>query len=76
MSEANMLGGKSAAVCCECGDIYPPKRLSLGYRTCLPCGDNAAKQVKHTTAPLNKSNYVVVSNPAELSMLNPKRVGE
>ena len=64
------------AECISCGDIYPPKRQALGYNTCLSCGDFAARQVKHTVVPMNKSNYVVVSNRAELTMLNPKRVGE
>jgi hypothetical protein len=41
----------------------------------LDCGDAEARQVKHTIAPLNKSNYVLISNYAELAMLNPKRSG-
>jgi hypothetical protein len=38
------------------------------------CGDREARQVKFTTVPLNKSNYVVVSDYRELAWLNPKNV--
>lgn len=40
---------------------------------CLPCGDTAAKKVKHTIAPLNKSNYMVFTDITLLKQLNPKR---
>jgi hypothetical protein len=32
--------------------------------------------VQFCTVPMNKSNYVVVSNHEELKMLNPKRTGD
>ena len=61
--------------CCHCGDEVQSKRTLLGYRTCLPCGDIEAKKRKFTVAPLNKSNYTIITNHAELAWLNPKRVG-
>lgn len=61
---------------CKCGDEINPRRAALGYTTCLLCGDYLARQVTFCTVPLNKSNYVVVSNPAELKQLNPKRSGD
>lgn len=64
------------ATCYTCGDTYPPARYELGYNTCLSCGDFAARGVKWTSVPMNKSNYVLVTNREELKMLNPKRVGE
>ncbi len=64
------------AACTQCGGNYPLARLNLGYRTCLECGDIAARSVKHTVVPLNKSNYTLISNRAELAWLNPKRTGE
>jgi predicted nucleic acid-binding Zn-ribbon protein len=65
------------AICCDCGEIYPTKRKELGYRTCLACGDSAAKQVKWTvTIPYSKGAYQVVSNREELKATNPKRTGE
>ena len=63
-------------VICRCGDDVPTKRAELGYRTCLVCGDRAARQVRHTVAPLNKSNYIMVTDPELLKQLNPKRIGE
>jgi ribosomal protein L37AE/L43A len=62
--------------CPNCGDEVASRRRLLGYRTCLTCGDAAAKAVRHCVVPMNKSNYTVVSNPAELAQLNPKRTGE
>lgn len=61
------------ASCISCGDTFPPRRAELGYNTCLSCGDFAAREVKWTVAPLNKSNYVLITNRDELSQLNPKR---
>lgn len=62
--------------CNQCGDGYSPRRKELGYTTCLSCGDKQARTVSWVTAPLSKSNYVVITNHEELKMLNPKRVGE
>ena len=64
------------AHCAQCGDTYPIARHNLGYRTCLECGDAAARKVSWVTAPLNKSNYVVITNLNDLKGLNPKRTGE
>jgi hypothetical protein len=38
------------------------------------CGDLEARKVVRCIAPLNKSNYVLVSNYTELKQLNPKNV--
>ena len=62
-------------VCISCEETYSERRALLGYNTCLHCGDFAARSVKWCSAPLNKSNYVVITNKAELTMLNPKRTG-
>jgi hypothetical protein len=59
---------------CLCGTRINPKRVALGYQTCPVCGDREARQVKFTTVPLNKSNYVVVSDYRELAWLNPKNI--
>lgn len=64
------------AHCMHCGDTFPPRRAELGYRTCLPCGDTEARSRRWLTAPINKSNYVLISDLADLRGLNPKRVGE
>ena len=64
------------AMCVSCGDYFTDRRLALGYRTCLDCGDAEARTMTWCTAPINKSNYMLISNPAELAQLNPKRSAE
>ena len=61
--------------CAECGEGIPARRFALGYRLCLACGDKKARAVRHCTVPLNKSNYIVVTNREDLKGLNPKHVG-
>jgi hypothetical protein len=60
------------AMCTSCGDYYTDRRLDLGYRTCLECGDAEARTMTWCTAPLNKSNYILISDPEDLKGLNPK----
>jgi len=62
--------------CVLCGDeIVPEQRHKLGYRVCLQCGDGVAKQERSSwcIAPMNKSNYILITNPEMLKQLNPKR---
>jgi len=61
------------ATCTSCGDNYPTARANLGYRLCLPCGETAAKQVRHCIVPMNKSNYMLVTDRDTLKQLNPKK---
>lgn len=60
-------------VCLLCGDTFKWARFELGYRLCLDCGEDSAKQVKHTIAPINKSNYMLITDHEQLKQLNPKR---
>ena len=60
------------ANCIICNASFPTARKRVGMDTRLECGERAAKQVKHTIAPLNKSNYMLLM-PEELKQLNPKR---
>jgi len=60
------------AQCVKCNKLYSPARKLLGIDVCLVCGEFAASQVKHTVAPLNKSNYMLMSRE-DLKQLNPKR---
>ena len=41
--------------------------------TCMECGERLAKERKHTIVPMNKSNYIPVTNYEILKQLNPKR---
>lgn len=42
---------------------------------CMECGDALAREAlaRKTIVPMNKSNYVVVSDLSLLTQLNPKR---
>lgn len=60
-------------LCVACGDVFSAARRAVGYQLCLPCGEQQARRVKHTVAPLNKSNYMVFTDTALLKQLNPKR---
>lgn len=61
-------------ICTTCyAERVPPARARLGYRSCMSCGEAAAKQVKHTVAPMNKSNYMLFTDASLLKQLNPKR---
>lgn len=59
--------------CIVCGGAFALERWALGYKTCLPCGDRAAKQVKHCVVNMNKVAYMVVTDREILKQLNPKR---
>jgi hypothetical protein len=59
--------------CLLCGEPFEIQRLRLGYAVCLDCGDEIAKSRKFTIAPLNKSNYVCITDITMLKQLNPKR---
>jgi hypothetical protein len=62
-------------VICRCGDDVPPLRAQLGYKTCLSCGEQQARQRKFTVAPLPKSNYMVFSDMSLLKGLNSSHKG-
>jgi len=58
--------------CCYAVRVEPGRAKAV-RPTCMECGEMLAKQVKHTIAPINKSNYMLISNADELKQLNPKR---
>jgi ribosomal protein L37AE/L43A len=59
-------------LCIKCFSHVLNARWALGYNTCLQCGDEIARQHKHTIAPMHKSNYMVITNQADLKGLNNK----
>ena len=61
------------SLCRWCGGEYSSGRALLGFTSCLECGELEAKKIRHCIVPLNKSNYVVVSDVSLLKQLNPKR---
>lgn len=58
--------------CKLCGDVFAEQRFRLGYAICLSCGDELANKVVRTVAPMHKSNYVLVTDRADLVGLNNK----
>jgi len=59
--------------CKLCGDTYDEARFRIGYAICMSCGDDLASKVVRTVVPLNKSNYMMVTDMSLLKQLNPKR---
>ena len=43
-------------LCVACGDVFSAARRNAGYQLCMGCGEQQARKVKHTIAPLHKSN--------------------
>jgi ribosomal protein L37AE/L43A len=58
--------------CKLCNANVHPKRVALGYDTCLSCGEVEARNRKFTVVPMHKSNYIVVSNKEDLKGINNK----
>ena len=60
---------------CKCGNEVHEKRVQAGYFYCMECGERKAKEARMgwCIAPLNKSNYILITDPEHLKMLNPKR---
>ena len=66
---------KQLLTCVVCHDDIVPGRASLGYRTCLWCGEEAARRETHCIVPMPKSNYIVVTDPSLLRGLNSSHKG-
>lgn len=60
--------------CVRCGDDINPKRYALGYRVCILCGEEAAREERAgwTIAPLHKSNYMLLTSREDLKGINNK----
>jgi hypothetical protein len=60
--------------CTLCGDDISPARYKLGYRTCMMCGEEAARAIRAAwcVAPLHKSNYMLITDRRDLAGLNNK----
>jgi len=61
-------------MCISCGSRIEKRRYDLGYRVCLMCGEEQARQdrLSWCVAPLHKSNYMLVTNRDDLAGLNNK----
>ena len=58
--------------CIICGSPVAHERWALGYKTCMPCGEAAAKQVKRCVVPMHKSNLVLITDVSDLKGINNK----
>lgn len=68
----------SRYICVECRGYVHSQRYRLGYKTCLQCGEMAAREEKRRKAsmvqiPYSKGAYQYIHNPADLIGTNPKR---
>jgi ribosomal protein L37AE/L43A len=70
-----MTNEDSRYLCPECWGFVDHRRIALGYRTCLPCGEAHAREVKHCIVPMPKSNYIVVTDYTLLKGLNSSHKG-
>lgn len=58
--------------CRRCKLPIQERRSALGYTTCRVCSEVVGSQIIRTVAPMHKSNYVLVSNRADLAGINSK----
>ena len=60
--------------CVECGDDVDERRIKLGYRLCLWCGEEAAvlERKSWCVAPMHKSNYMLFTRVQDLTGINNK----
>jgi hypothetical protein len=61
-------------ICRTCGDTYSSRRQAAGYTLCLPCGEDAARAERRSwcVAPMHKSNYMLMTDRADLLGINNK----
>jgi hypothetical protein len=64
----------STCYCETCGEAYPAKRKALGYRLCLTCGEEAAREQRMgwCIVPTPKGHYTRITKKEELKQLNQK----
>ena len=66
------------AICISCEEEYNDKRLALGYRTCLECGENEAQSIiaARTHAKLCEMTPYVSGSLTQPDALFERRSGE
>lgn len=62
--------------CAQCRSVFSAKRKRAGYDLCMACGDGEALRARKLwcVAGISKSNPMLITDPALLKQLNPKRV--
>lgn len=64
--------GEATTICFSCGDPFPSARAALGYRFCLSCGEQAAKEERKSWCVVQeygKGGYVFVPASAAFQTL-------
>ena len=60
------------SVCRRCGDDIPPARAAAGYKLCLMCGEDAAREERTrwtVVQEYGKGNYQLVTGAAARTTL-------
>lgn len=71
---------KQLHTCRECGDDIDPRRVAIGYRLCLWCGEDAAKTERKSWTVVqeySKGGYMFITPTAAATTLkqtNPKYI--
>lgn len=61
-------------ICTACYAVrVEPQRKNLLRPTCMACGEALSRKVRHVSAPINKSAYMLITDMEVLKQLNPKR---
>lgn len=61
-------------ICTHCYAVrVEPQRAKMAKPTCAECGEKLAQRVRHTIAPLHKSNYTLITDRNELRGINVKQ---
>lgn len=60
--------------CNICGEYLSAGRWELGYKTCLFCGEEQARQERTSwcVVPMHKSNYFFCTDKTDLKGINNK----
>lgn len=64
--------------CPECGTLVNFRRINLGYKLCLDCGEihsriETRRKQSMVQIPFSKGAYQYIHNPKDLHITNPKR---
>ena len=60
--------------CPQCRGPVDPRRVALGRKLCLPCGEDEARAERRSwcVVPMHKSNYMLLTSREDLKGINNK----
>lgn len=60
--------------CPQCRGPVDPRRVALGRKLCLPCGEDEARAERRSwcVVPMHKSNYVLLTDRRDLPGIGNK----